>query len=735
MCPKFAFASIQVRENRAEVRKSALLAERLRAAQVVSGRPKGTEEKKASMVEVGGDGRRKRVTLSSRRRLVESPKAEERAAAVRRIPLSEVGNTGREAAVKERERQTERDAAVMRQMEAARKRGDAAVRKAWEERKRAAVAADVDERDELSTIQEVTEPLPSSVASSAATRSKATTTTAQVHWRPDRDDVDTVPVRGPSSSSSAESSREEPTMRFGGGPDSAFSSVRPRTAPASAGVSDRDFAAVRELLARVERQKRELTFGGEGGGGSGAKNDQADRNFVAKVLGVSPEKLAAIAGGASGEKVKVKLNVVEVSGSSSGSSSHPSSSSSSSDLTRERFLNPDFGSVRGLIGELRSGAAAGAANESRLLRGYIEKLLDMRREEIAELSVTTVEDTATSVGTDSSKDFVSSTPASILSSSKSTSTSSSSGGSKTVRFVDQADGSYRKERRADSSAREAEAIAERTRESMEAVRTTFEGKKKEIEAELAKRFEKRLARQMRDRSRRPDADAPAPTPPISEGPLSDTTREEDKSGSSSGAVTDSTKESSLTSTGGDPQLDAPELAAMLQNLRQQWAQSMLRRARNYDAETSAAAATKPTRGTAAANKSSSSGTTSSGAAGGGGSQAVAELREKLARMEMPELARPRPRVPQPTGGGDALRAVAAAAAAAVTTSTSDDTFARVAELLSDEVAGAAAGAVEESEFSSFHFSSGDDEDGAGIEDEQEVTYVSVSGESNNGGKK
>ena len=143
---------------------------------------------------------------------------------------------------------------------------------------------------------------------------------------------------------------------------------------------------------------------------------------------------------------------------------------------------------------------------------------------------------------------------------------------------------------------------------------------------------------------------------------------------------------------------------------------MLRRARNYDeasvsaaSASAASASSAKAKAQAKANKSSSSGTTTTSS---GGSQAVAELRERLARMEMPSLARPQPQVAGAAGrAGSQLPA---------TTSTSDDTFARVAEILSEEVQG--------EEFSSFHFSPDDDE-GDGIAGEKEISFVSLSTDS------
>ena len=748
----------KIKENAAEVRKSALLAERLRAAQVRKGQ-KTSDKEGFELVEVD-DKARKKVTLVSKKRMVDPPTLRSK---VRRVPLSEVGNTGLDAAVRQQEEEGRaRDQAIRKQMEEAKRRGDFALQK---ERARRGKSASRTQQTRpasattssssaappaLSTIDETTEPL-------TATRTAPSTTIAQVHSSAshpvDDDDVDLFPVRGPSSSAtSPESNRdqEEPGLQQSGpvrmgGPTSAFTSLRPSR-------ERDDLDEIRELIDRVERQKRDLATVAVQGSGTGEKNDEVDRNFVAKVLGVPPEALA-------GEKVRVRVNVEEVStfeededeattttvrritAAAAATSSTPSSSS---DITRERFLTQplraahptghrdrrvderDFRSVKSLIDEMRGG---GGHDRSIALRGYIEELLEMRRDEIDDLSVTTnslseasLVATTTSDSSPSSQSFVASTPASILSHSggKSSSSSSSSGGSKTVRFVDDVDGSFRGRPKKSPTTKEEEEIAERTRTSIEEVRRTFEEKKRDIELALAKRFERKLAKQLREQRKTGDASptsASSSSPSqLSEGPLSDSTRGEGKtSDSSSSLATNSTKESSLSSTMGDLP-SPPELASMLKNLRHHWAQSMLRRARNYDeasvsaaSASAASASSAKAKAQAKANKSSSSGTTTTSS---GGSQAVAELRERLARMEMPSLARPQPQVAGAAGrAGSQLPA---------TTSTSDDTFARVAEILSEEVQG--------EEFSSFHFSPDDDE-GDGIAGEKEISFVSLSTDS------
>ena len=123
------------------------------------------------------------------------------------------------------------------------------------------------------------------------------------------------------------------------------------------------------------------------------------------------------------------------------------SSLSSADITQERFLSAAWKNenIRSLIDLMRTKKE----DKQTWLRGYIEKLLQMKREEIADLSLTdtTVSTFSRATSLNLGSGFVSSTPASILTT---TSGSSSGGGSsegskmnKSVRFRDdQVDGSF-----------------------------------------------------------------------------------------------------------------------------------------------------------------------------------------------------------------------------------------------------------------------------------------------------
>ena len=99
--------------------------------------------------------------------------------------------------------------------------------------------------------------------------------------------------------------------------------------------------------------------------------------------------------------------------------SPPGTSTSSIDITQERFLSQSWKQqdVQSLISVMKN---TGKVKDGQL-RQYIEKLLSMKREEIADLSVSTSVSSSGSFPshTDSvGSGFVSSTPASILTSSR-----------------------------------------------------------------------------------------------------------------------------------------------------------------------------------------------------------------------------------------------------------------------------------------------------------------------------
>ena len=157
-------------------------------------------------------------------------------------------------------------------------------------------------------------------------------------------------------------------------------------------------------------------------------NNKNDQDFVAKVL----EGLELPVVG----EMQVNVRVDEVSTFATSSAESKDSLSSSSDITKERFLSEAWKNqdIRGLIGEFRSQTQSSPQQNS--LKGYIERLLKMKREEIEDLSATDslITSPSTSSSAQNTTPFASSTPSSILSSG-----SSRGSKNKSVRFIDQPD--------------------------------------------------------------------------------------------------------------------------------------------------------------------------------------------------------------------------------------------------------------------------------------------------------
>jgi len=207
----------KLQQSQKEARQSALLAERVATAEVLRvAREKKAEMEKIELVEVDAERSeqpaKRKVTLVDRRYMAKAAIGQ---AAVRRIPLSDVGNTGVEAAIREQEAQRTAERALKKsevpgRMEAERRRAQATVD--------ARVPEDWDEEDEwsrpLSTIAEETEPptFSSGVRSGGVggRRVRNGRELYSQHRRPqidqEIDDVDLVPVRGPTSSSGEDGS-------------------------------------------------------------------------------------------------------------------------------------------------------------------------------------------------------------------------------------------------------------------------------------------------------------------------------------------------------------------------------------------------------------------------------------------------------------------------------------------------------------------------------------------------
>ncbi|XP_059092273.1 serine-rich adhesin for platelets-like [Tigriopus californicus] len=638
-------------EGRRELKKAALLTEKLRAADLRRQILPSKGQEPLAMIEIEPDRHSIRSKIVPRQTLVQDFPHRPQSGRVRRVPLSEVDINGLEAAI-EAQRPTERRVHF----------------KAPEfEHEQAKLIKELRKQDEQDRQRnrEVSfniDPSPSSSSSSSKCN--------------DRSDLDTVPVRGPSStsnSSSAETSNQSnsststttPPSRLTvtlGGPNSAFQAPNPRESD----DSEREFEELRELLIKAQEQSRDLMT--VDGRGQGAKTQaDPDQDFVSKVLGFPLNEPG---------KLELQVRVAEFSSSYS--------SNTSTDITKERFISGPLqpgpvtnsrdvpestdqaDAIHSLIGRLKTSAVSDP--NQNLLRFYIEKLLDMKREEIRDLSIS--ESSINPSSLSSSSGFVASTPASILHTqcseiSQKNSSGGSSSSSKTVRFQDDLDGTYAGQPTTRHSGMGKKKhikaqIAFQTKISLEELQKSFEEQKRALEEQLT------LRRQKRDlRSSRSSQSSQSSDPSLGElsgGPLSSSTSSHQSDPKSSpvsshnsgrpsaklsDASTNSTKESSMSSSstlGSNP--TPPDIDQMLQNLKLSWAHSMMRRMKEQAAVTGI-------------NKSSSSGSS--------GSAALADIKSKLASMEMPRLQKARP-----VGVESSAKS-------------SEDTLAQLPDLVADEV--------------------------------------------------
>ncbi len=548
----------KAKENRAELRKSALLSEKLRTAERL--RQQREKVEAAEMQE--GPTSKPKVVLLDRRREMDK---DQRGVTVTRIPLSDVANNGLTAAIRQQEEE-QRKRRLLPQSptrEESRSREVFFPAKKPAEPSSSSTPSPLDMERVLSTITEELEESQQGLSRSLPEEQEKGL----------KDEVDLVPVKGPSSETEESGSGGRNGARHGQAVDltGALSTTMPRSRSVDPPRLDaQDLRDIRELLDRVEKQKRQLDSVSQHveGRGGGSKNDEADRRFIAQVLDVPETMLKRKEVGMEesddeeGERRRVTVRIdleQETSVSRDGQSSimHvTTSSSSSSSITRERFISrplvggreprrerklTDFQSIQSLIQELRSTTPSSSSTststststtspESRAervrqekLKKYIEMLLGMKREDISALSVTSSNMTVGSSplsshseeGSSSARSFVASTPTSILSSSD----SKTSVGSKTVRFKeDRLDGSYTKETMKSTRRKEVKQKVSRdtsdrrlhrleverqraeieatTRQSLQHIQQQFEAQKREIETALERRFERQAIKEL-----------------------------------------------------------------------------------------------------------------------------------------------------------------------------------------------------------------------------------------------
>ena len=723
----------KIKENKINLRKSIALTERLRAAEIRAGKESLKNINKIRVVEIDANDKTKKVRFLDKGKVLPAGKETE---TVRRIPLSDISTNGVEAAIREQELDKRKGwEAEKREIELARIRAQASLRKSRDEKENQLPISHVSNgipnhsssapirkiasyENEYNTIDN--ERIPTVL------RSQRTGTQehqeSQVH-----PDLDQIPVKGPSSTetsvstpismkSSPYSNSDEsgtpildavisrhPTNYVNrplmGGPTSAFKD--PKTGETSMPQLQED----KEITQGTPTQ-------------DSPKTNEGDRDFISKVL--KDFDFPADHG------LKIKLDVQEMSTLNStlsitqererttqgemtrttikSSTSASMSSSSSIDITKEKFLSeqwrqrqmedqgyavPGYDQLHSLIGqmEFKDRRNAKEVHRQNQLRNYIERLLQMKRKEIDDLSITDVSSLSTSFSSSfkessnsqvysssqstpsfskrnlessiqlgstnkpkyRSRDIISSTPNSILSSSDSKSSTN-----KTVRFAVQDKreilvqetnnfSNWLSEQRKDlvgseerksfenvdktsslSSSeieRQRNEILDRTRLSLTQIRNYYEDQRRRIELELQERKTRSNSQKENTIEQKNNINQITYPDQLSEGPLSTETESSNisagKDGNDNSVQSNSSqKESSLSSN---------NISLNNENMNKQRKPVM----KNKSLGNKYLALDK-------LNKTGSSGTTTSS------SNATAELLSRIKRMEIPALVHPPP---------------------------------------------------------------------------------------------
>ena len=351
-------------------------------------------------------------------------------------PLGKENISGVEAAIRE---ETSRRQLTLEQKKAARLRGLAALKRAKMVRQRTTESY-FDDTDQ--DLIEDNHEMEDSDAEITRTMNASVKRIPRPGSANEFDEVDLIPSRGPSASSTIiESDTSSMHATISRPHDVCFDlreiDVYPRDQP----TSPKEIVGQTYGSAFASKSNVSTTLPVDRPDNR-TKNKQ-DQDFISKVL--EGFELS------NDQDLDVDVQIEERSTLQSSTAISQASSSSSSDITKERFLSKDWEThdIRTLIGTLRSDRdQPEKRQEQAQLRTYIEKLLKMKREEIVNLSITESSQTSSpgishrsnvsEPSTSTSPGFTSSTPASILvSSSNSSSGGSKASHNKSVRFLDQ----------------------------------------------------------------------------------------------------------------------------------------------------------------------------------------------------------------------------------------------------------------------------------------------------------
>ena len=422
----------KIKENKMNLRKSILLTERLRAAEMRADEALLKGINKVRVIEINANTNEKKVRFIDKGKVVPSSRIQEET--VRRIPLGDISVNGVEAAIREQEADEEkRWKDEKRQIEIARIRGEAALRKAREEKENQShfEYQPYSGPDHIGSSDDVTIRAMSPNRKSKQTHRTPTLIKSKGYDSqqsnapiPSQLDLDHTPVRGPSSKESSSGStssiskispRSEPSDLSGspivdsvitrhpphihgrpmmGGPESAFKDPRVSTPSPKSPKDMETIGTPTEESPKTKEGNRDFiskvleNFDFVPEGGLKIKVDVQELSTINSILSVTQEHERT----SQGEVTRTTLK-----------SSTSLSSSSSIDITKEKFLSEHWKQrqdqdnlgdkeLHGLIRRLESQDTANLLEVQRQneLRSYIERLLQMKRKEIDDLSISDV---------------------------------------------------------------------------------------------------------------------------------------------------------------------------------------------------------------------------------------------------------------------------------------------------------------------------------------------------------
>ena len=449
----------KIKENKNNVRKSIAMTERLRAAEIRAGKESLKNINKIRVVEIDAKDKTKKVRFLDKGNIL--PAGNKETDNIRRIPLSDISTNGVEAAIIEQEREEKKEwEAEKREIEMARIRAEASLRKSREEKEnQPPYNHDTDKMVDHSNSAPVRRIIETDCQSKIVDNERvpriipSTRSGMQTHRGASiHSDLDRIPVRGPSSTetstSTPVSSKVSPSTSNNASASPMLDSVISRYPTYNDGrpMMGGPTSAFRNPKMGEVSMPKDKDKTHDTPTQSSPKTNEGDRDFISKVLKdfnfphdhgvkvkVDVQEVSTINSSLSITQERERTTQGEMTRTTIKSSTSASMSSSSSiDITKEKFLSeqwrqrqikdqgyevPGYEQLHSLIGRLESKDHRNAKEVQRQnqLRIYIERLLQMKRKEIDDLSISDV----SSLSTTFSSSFKESSTSQIYSSTSS----------------------------------------------------------------------------------------------------------------------------------------------------------------------------------------------------------------------------------------------------------------------------------------------------------------------------